>query len=89
MRKATEIKYHRVQAFYMELRRYQFTHSLCEQLIMDFFHLGDSSTISKIINTALTVEDYPFEDLDKQWIKSYVDKHIKKQQKKLEQHENA
>lgn len=83
----TQIKYLRIQLFYKHMRTYDcFTHSFIEAVICKFFHIRESTTVSRILNERVEQGvDFPDSDLDSLWIKAYIKKHF--HSKKLENEE--
>lgn len=72
-------KYYRIQEFYKNIKSYGcFAHQFCEELTRQFFHIRGKGTIDRIITEEVPESiKYDHIDLDKNWIRDYIQIHIK------------
>lgn len=78
-----EIKHKRIQEFYKMVKGYGvFDTAFCMEIIQAFFHIKTSTSIYKILGKEISPEAeaayhlMPYEDLDKLWISTYVNRKI-------------
>lgn len=77
MRKSTEQRYQRIQAFYRRLSKAKLSHEFCLEIICDFFNLENSGHLGQIISKDLgDLEEYENQDLDNNWIDARIRKHL-------------
>lgn len=72
-------KYRRVQEFYKAVKAYNcFSHNFCEELARQFFHFRGATTINRILTEEIPEGiTYQHTELDKIWIRAYIQTHIK------------